>query len=168
MEHFLDSETSKDMIIKIIACCEPQGRNKLMNVNKKLRALTAKTNTDILLHSPLLLGKRDRAFYMIYHCDEGNVNIVRNLLQNGVSAEQDTMLQISPIGLALQNKHFEVANVLRPYNSQNKIYMNAVSPVSVAVYKGDVETVKYYCSYRICSRRKSQIKRAEDNNHFAI
>jgi len=147
MQPALDQIIPEDVVTKIIACCEPRDRNQLVKVNKNFKKLAARKNTSILYYSPLKLGKNDAAFYMMYHCDEGNINIVRNLLENGADPNPKIMLNISPIVLAFQNKHYEIASLLKEYLPKQNVQMNVASPVAMAVYKGDIGRVKYFCQF---------------------
>lgn len=169
MELPLDHAIPEDMLIKVIACSEPCDRNTLMRVNANFRELTAKTNTKILLHSPLLLGKRDQAFYMLYYCDEGTIDVVHNLLRNGVGANQKFMLNISPIVVALQNKHYKVANLLRSYYpEENPLGVDVLSPIYIAVHKGDVERINYYFDFGLIPMPESLLRIAVVNGDIAM
>src|SRR5207244_89322 len=84
-------------------------------------------------------------YFMHYYCDEGNKEIVENLLKNGASVGRDEMLNISPLSIVLSKSiNHKLVDLLLHYGAQKEVPCT-LPLLCMASYKGDLQKVKWFC-----------------------
>lgn len=135
-------------LTQIIAWCNSNSRNTLMKVSKVLNFFASKQNKDIVYQNSVNLSAKDAKYYLMTGCLEGKFHLIHNLLKNGVNPNVSAclLLQKTPLSCAEQNKHIAIANLLRERGAiqQEGLIPATESPFLLAVYTGDIETIKKY------------------------
>lgn len=135
---------------QLAACCDGAARNQLRLVNTQWHTIASKSNEPIFLCDPLILGNKDKTYYMYYFADEPyGLPAIENLLKNGCKPYQkDDFFTILPMHIALHGRHYEIAKLLQKKYS----YESGVTPVSrlvMALYKGDKNELKEILNFDI-------------------
>ena len=82
---FLLLDTKK----KIMACSDVLSQKKIKCVNRELSQITIQ---DLVMHSPLFLGRRDHICCMIQAADNNCLFVMKNLIDNAENCDHEDVL----------------------------------------------------------------------------
>lgn len=85
---------SSELKIKIVACCDPDNRKRILCVN---RVLSQVKLSEIAQHSPVYLTRHEHIRCLIQSAQEGKEKILKNLIENGANCDHEDVLDWLPI-----------------------------------------------------------------------
>jgi ankyrin repeat protein len=154
----LDVFSLPELLVKIIACCDSQTRNKLMRTNKYLQWYASTENSDvILLQFPLLLSSHDQVKYVTSSIKQDKIEILKNLLANGADPNKTTKLGSSPLYLAILKNSIKCAKFLieeTAIDINEGIDDDYACPLYIAAQENRIEIVQYLLKHNKVDTKK--------------